>query len=287
MRQEDVLVLLLGRLSFDKLTKVRIFHLVKNGIDWYEFLNICVKKRLICMAYKNLMDLDLIQLLPMIIIDNMQYHYEKNQEQNKKFLQAAAPIISYFKNNNILAMPVKGLRFLNTIYNKKAGMRLLSDIDFIASANNHTEIHSFMKQSGYSTYLVNDRDILYSTRKNIKSYFYIKFEEANSYGKLRIDFDFSYPDKWIKMIQSSEQPVYEFLYLCNSYYKETYNKIDLKNIASYNYVKLIDIYEYCSKYLSFYSMKEILGYADELNTHEQVMFTITCLNTLYTDVFHT
>ena len=70
MKSEEALVLLLGRLSFDDLTKVRIYHLIKNGLDWYEFLNICIRKKLICMVYKSLSDLGLIQLLPMIVINN-------------------------------------------------------------------------------------------------------------------------------------------------------------------------------------------------------------------------
>lgn len=286
MKQEEALVLLLGRLSFDQLTKVRIFHLIKNGIDWYEFLNICIKKKLICLVYKNLVDLGLIQLLPMIIINNMQYHYEQNQEQNQKLLQASAPVISYFENNNILAIPVKGLRFLNTIYRKEPGVRILSDVDYIASASDRSIIHDFMKKSGYDVYLINNQDAFCSTDSSIQSFYYIKFEGENFYGKLRVDFDFKYPDDWIKLIQSSEQPVYEFLYLCNTYYYETYNKIELSNIGSYNYLKLIDIHEYCSEYLSAYSIGEILTYADEMNVREQALFTITCLNNLYINVFH-
>jgi len=286
MTPEDALVLLLGRLTFDNLTKVRIFNIVKNGVDWYKFLNICVKRKLICMVYKSLTDLEIIQLLPMIIINNMQYHYEQNQEQNRKFLKVSAPIISYFNNNDILAVPVKGIRFLNTIYSKELGVRILSDIDFIASSKNQSDIHCFMKQSGYNTYLVNNKDVFCSTNTNVKSYFYIKFDEKNSYGKLRIDFDFGYPDDLIQKVQSSEQPVYEFLYLCNSYYEETYNIINSKNIATYNYVKLIDIHEYYSKYLSAYAIKEIFHYADKINSRKQLMFILDCLEALYTDVFH-
>lgn len=285
MKPEEALVLLLGRLTFDKLTKTRIFHLVKNGIDWYEFLNICVKKKLICMVYKNLKDLKLIQLLPTIIINNMQYHYEQNQKQNQRFLQASTSVISYFKNNNILGIPVKGLRFLNTIYNKEPGIRILSDIDFIVSVKNQAQIHNYMKDSGYDIYLVNNQDFYCSTRSNVKSYFYINFEETNFYGSLRIDFNFSYSDNWIELIQSG-QPIYEFLYLCTSYYEDSYNKADSNNIVSYNYVKLIDIHEYCCKYLSSCSIDDVFVYADELSVCKQVLFTLTCLNNLYTDIFY-
>lgn len=285
MKQEEALVILLSRLTFDKLTKIRIFHLIKNSIDWYMFLNICVKRKLICLVYKNLKDLDIIQLLPMVIINNMQYHYERNQEQNQKFVLAATPVISYFKANAILATPVKGIRFIDTIYRKAPGVRILNDIDFVASTKNQSQIHDYMHNSGYDTYLVNDQDVLCSTNSRIRSYFYIKFEEENPYGRLRIDFDYSYSDKWIKLIQSSKQPIYEFLYLCTVYYNEIYKKIDSNNIASYSYVKLIDIREFCCEYLSTYSIEDIYIHAHELNVKEQVLFTITCLKKFYTDIF--
>lgn len=285
MKQEEALVLLLSRLDFDEATKVRIFHLIKNGVDWYEFLNICVKKKLICMVYSSLIHLQLIQLLPMIIINNMQYHYEQNLEQNQKFLQVATDIMSHFKKQKILIIPVKGLRFLKTIYNKEPAVRILNDIDFITSANNQLNIHEFMKNSGYHTYLINDRDAFCSTNSNIKSCFYIKFEESNPYGKLRIDFDFSCPDKWIEQIQRLNQPIYEFLYLCNSYYTEAYTNIKLNDIATYSYVKLVDIHEYYHQYLSSYSNINILDYADQMKIREQTLFTLTCINNIYKDMY--
>jgi len=236
------------------------------------------------MIYKNLKNLELIKLLPMIIINNMQYHYEQNQKQNQRFIQVSNSAISYFKNNNILATPVKGLRFLNTIYSQEPGIRILSDIDFIASAKNQSQIRDYMKESGFDIYLINDQDVFCSVDPNIKSYFYIKLEEADHYGKLRIEFNFSYPDNWIELIQSSKEPVYEFLYLCTSYYDESYCKVIFNKITTYNYVKLIDIHEYYCKYLTTYSMDEIYVYADQLNIHEQVQFTIICLSSVYTDI---
>lgn len=285
MKQEEALVLLLSRLSFDETTKVRIYHLIKNGVDWYEFLNICVKKKLICMVYSSLNRLQLIQLLPMIIVNNMQYHYEQNLTQNKKFLQVADDILSHFESKDILITPVKGLHFLKTIYNKEPGIRILNDIDFIASPDSQLNIHEFMKNSGYHRYLINNSDVFCYTNENIQSSFYIKFEEFNPYGKLRIDFDFSYPDKWIKQMQGVNEPIYEFLYLCNSYYIETYTKTKPNNIATYNYVKLIDIYEYYHQYISSYSKKDILAYADEMEVREQTLFSLICLNNICKDMY--
>lgn len=283
MESEEVLLLLLGRLSFDNLTKTRIFHLLKKGIDWYEFLNICVRKKLICLAYKNLTELNLIQLLPMIVIDNMQYHYEQNLEQNKKFLQVSAPIISFLKSNSYLAEPVKGLKLLTSIYNKVPGVRILNDIDFIVSSIHQNDIHEFMIKSGFKPYLVNDQDVLCVGNKKVKSYFYINFEGKNPYGKLRVDFDFSYSDKWIKAIQLKKQHVYEFLYLCNEYYKVMADKIQPKNISTYDYSKLIDIHEYYIRYLKTLPKEDILTYANEMNVRKPALFTVACLKKIYTD----
>lgn len=285
MKQEEALAILLGRLSFDNLTKVRIFHLVKNGIDWYEFLNICVKKKLICMAYKNLLELGLIQLLPMVVVSNMQYHYEQNKKQNQKYIAASLPIIRHIKSNNILATPVKGLHFLNTIYKKDFGVRILNDIDFIVSTSDQLKINDFMKKLGYNIYLINDSDAFCSTRFNNKSYFYIKLEETATYERLRMDFNYDYSDDWIRLMQSSEAHIYHFLYLCNSYYEEVFNKSEYNNITTYNYIKLIDIHEYFIKYLTMYSKEKIYSYADTLNIKKQVDFTIICLNRLYTNFF--
>ena len=140
-------------------------------------------------------------------------------------------------------------------------------------------------KSGYNTYLINDRDVLFSTNSNIKSYFYIKFEGENFYGKLRIDIDFGYPDSWLQLIKTSAQPIYEFLYLCTSYYNESYNEIASHSVTSYNYAKLVDIYEYCRKHLTSYSIDQIYIHATDLNVHNEVLFTIKCLETIYADFF--
>lgn len=284
MKSEEALALLLGRLFFDDLTKVRIYHLIKNGLDWYEFLNICIRKKLICMVYKSLSDLGLIQLLPMIVINNMQYHYDRNQKQNEIFLEASEALIACFKQKNILAVPIKGLRFLTTIYSKSPAVRILNDIDFIASASNQYQINDLMLNSGYKPYLINDRDALCYSDSNRISSFYIKFEPSDPYGKLRIDFDYGCSDKWISDIVEEKSPIYEFLYLCCLYYEKMHNTSQIDDISSYNYIKLIDLHEYYYAYLLSFSSENILAYADAMNIHQQTVFTLNCLKRIYPDM---
>lgn len=284
MSHEESLVFLLGRLHFDDFTKMRIYHLIKSGIDWYKFLNVCVKRRLICLIYKNLINLELIQLLPLIIVNNMKYHYKNNFEHNTVLIQTVNTINSYFKQNNILAVPVKGLHFLHTIYKEDIGVRILSDIDYIASSKKKDDIHSFMQKSGYQTYLINNQDAFCLIDSDIQSYFYIKFESNNCYDKLRIDFDFNYPDFWVEEVMSSDNHIYIFMYLCKAYCMSIYGKTEPYTLPQYNYEKLIDIHEYYKEYLTFLDTKRISSIANDLHIKNEVSHTINCLKNLYTDM---
>lgn len=282
VEKEEALVLLLGRLHFDTYTKVRIFHIIKNGVDWYEFLNICIRKKLICLAYKNLVDFEFIHLLPSIIKNNMQYHYEENCKQNNLFVKATAPIISYFEQNNLVATSVKGIRFLNTLYANEPGVRILSDIDFVALPDYRFDIHNFMLKSGFQTYLINDLDALCAFNLPIQSYFYIKVGDKELSNKLRIDFDYSYSMEWIKGIK--ENPLYEFIYLCKNYFIKMHSKTNPDSISQYDYMKLIDLHEYYIKYLTLKSVDDINKMAVQLHLKDEVQYTINCLKTLYSDI---
>lgn len=285
MKAEEALAILLGRLTFDQPSKTRIFHLIKNGIDWYDFLNICVRKKLICFAYRGLVTLGLIQLLPMIVINNMQYHYEQNRKQNNFFSKASFPIKAFLEQENILAIPTKGLRFLDTIYQEEPEVRILSDIDFIASSRNYNSINEFMIKNGFDPYLTNNQDILCSGSNEVKSRFYIKFEKEDPYGKLRADFDFSYSDKWLELIRDENHPIYEFLYLCHEFYKENINVIQISKFSSYNYVKLVDLREYYIKYVYTASLKDLLACAATAKVQESVIFTVRCMRNFFPDLF--
>ena len=284
MKAEEALVILLGRIYFDTLTKIRIYHIIKNGIDWYYFLNICIKNKILCLAYKSLQLLELLPLLPSIIRSNMEYHYKYNCKQNNYFIKASEPIISYFEKKGIIATPVKGLRFLKTIYSGDPGVRILSDIDFIASNRYKFDIHKFMIQSGYKIYLINNTDSLCSINSSVKSYFFIKIENNEFQDKLRFDFDFSYTNDLINNIRESKNPLYEFLYLCQNYFLEMHLKSNPPSSKEYNYMKLVDLHEYYVKYLTNININEINKISSNLNLNEQFEYTIRTLRKLYTDI---
>lgn len=284
LKKEEALVLLLGRLHFDTFTKTRIFHIIKNGVDWYEFLNISVKTKTICLVYKSLIHLGLIQLLPAIVKNNMQYHYEQNCNQNTYFFQAITSISAFFEQNNILSTCVKGMRFLNTIYSKDPGVRILSDIDFLALDKDKISVHTYMQQLGFYTYLINDNDVFCEDNNPVKSYFYIKYEDEKIFDKLRIDFDFTYSHEFINAIKTSDNPLYEFMYLCENYYTCMKKKSMPSSIQQYDYMKLVDLHEYYIKYLSHIDIRELNNLATQLNFNAALQYTFQCLEKLYTDI---
>lgn len=284
MKSEEALVILLGRLSFDSIIKTRIYHLIKKGVDWYEVLNICIRHKLICLVYKNLIELNLIQLLPMIVINNMHAHYIQNTYDNEKFLSESKHIIKYTKANNILATPVDGIHFIHTLYKNDPGVRIMSDIDYIASITVQDRIHNYMIDSGYKLYLINDEDAFCYFNKNIQKKFYIKTNNTSIYERLRVDFDFSLPDEWIRLIYQKEKPIYFFLYLCNSYYEKMNDKLNNNIYLEQKFTNLLEMYEYYKKYLNCYSYEQIISFANGWNLHKQVEFVLRVFDN-YKNIF--
>lgn len=284
MTKEETFAVLLGRTHFDQFTKTRIYHILKSGIDWYSFLNICIINKTLCLVYRSLQILELLPLLPTIIKNNMEYHYKCNCKQNNYFLKASEPIISYFEQKRIMATPVKGLRFLKTIYSADCGVRILSDIDFIASDKDKSKIHSFMTESRFNTYLINNTDSLCSINSTVKSYFYIKIEKNEFQDKLRFDFDFSFADDLINQIRENQNPLYEFLFLCQNYFLDVHSKSNASANKKYNNIKLIDLHEYYLKYLKKISFKEINELSAHMQLKKELEYTIVCLKELYTDI---
>lgn len=275
LKAELALVILLGRFQFDDSIKLRIYHIIKNGVDWYEFLNSCVKTNLICIAYKNLIRLGLLDLLPAIIRNNMHYHYKSNCIRNKLLFDEALKINEHFGKEKILAVPVKGIHLLDTVYKHDPGLRILNDIDYLALRADHEKIHSYMKEQGFSTYLINDQDAFCATHSTETSHFYVKHIKGEFCNDLRVDFDYSYPADLIGEIGFDY--ICEFFYLCNIYFMSMQKKGKPNFVEQFNYTKLIDIYAYCKMFLYNMPLSDIQAKAAQKNCLEQVNYSFDCL----------
>lgn len=279
MKAEKALVILLGRFEFDELIKTRIFHIIKNGIDWYDFLNYCIKTNMVCLVYKNMVILGIEKLLPATIKYNMRYHYEQNTIRNEYLMATLKKITRGLKEKGILIVPIKGAKFLSTIYKKDPGVRLLNDIDVLAESSSKDTIYIYMKENGFDSYLINNEDAFCLHGTDEQCHFYISFTEGGLNDDLRIDFDYAHSAFFIQKIRDNNF-VYELCYLCKSYYSSMKKKSFPMDVDKFDYVKLIDIYEYYRSCLVGINEVKLKSAAEELHFSEELRYVLACLEQL-------
>lgn len=279
MEAELALVILLGRLQFEDSIKLRIYHIIKNGVDWYGVLNYCIKTNLLCIVYQNLISLGLLNLLPSIIKNNMHYHYISNYKRNQYLISESARINAFFKREKIQAIPVKGIKFLDTIYSAYPGIRILNDIDYIAVQSDRNMIHTYMKEHGFDTYLVNDQDAFCVVHSAENSHFYIKTTEDEFCIDLRVDFDYGHSVDFLTKIEND--CLSEFFYLCCQCFLAMQEKRDLDFVEQFQFSKLVDICAYRGKFLRNLSLSEIQEKAAQRNCLEEVNYSFDCLKKIH------
>lgn len=279
LKGEKALVILLGRFEFDEIVKIRIFHIIKNGVDWYDFLNYSVRTNTVCLVYANMVKLGIEKLLPATIKSNMKYHYIQNTVRNQHLLVSLEKIIQGLAEKDITVVPIKGAKFLYTIYKDDLGVRLLNDIDLLAEHSSKDAIYEYMKENGFCSYLVNNKDAFCSNGADEECHFYISITKVGLHDDLRIDFDYTYPAIFIKGIKENNH-LYEFCYLCKLYYSSMKKEAFPYTVDQFNYIKLVDIYEYHKSYLSNLTWVELKSVAKELNFVKELNYVLACFEQL-------
>ena len=279
MKAEKALVILLGRLEFDELIKTRIFHIIKNGVDWYDFLNYCIRTNLVCLVYKNMIILGIDKLLPATIKYNMRYHYEQNTIRNEFLIASLNKITRGLIEKGVSIVPIKGVKYLSTIYKEDPGVRLLKDIDILAEPSSKYTISKFMKENGFASYLINNEDAFCLDGKDEQCHFYINFTEMGLHDDLRIDFDYSCSESFVRKIRGNDY-LYELCYICRSYYTSMKNQGFSIDLDRFDYMKLVDIHRYFKVYLADMKEAELKRAAAELHFTDELRYVLDCLEKL-------
>lgn len=280
MSHEKALVILLGRIDINELVKTRIFHIIKNGIDWYAFLSHCLKTNMVCLVYKNMIRLGIEKLLPAIVKSNMRYHYEQNILRNQFLIVYLDKLLGDLASNNIVVEATRGIKFLKTIYEDDPGVRILSDIDILAKQSDKAGIHYYMTGNKFCTYLINNKDAFCLENSDVECQFYINFCPIGLNDDLRIDFDYSCSEDFIKKI-SENNYIYEYCYLCRSYYSSMKKKSWPYSIDQFDYIKLVDIYEYYKKFLIHTTKSELQTAVKQMHFANEVKYVIECIEQLF------
>jgi hypothetical protein len=132
IRDEEILLLGLCRLSFDAEKKVMLTALAENLKDWNYFTALAQKHGVSALVYNNLQELGFLPLLPKENRDILHGSLMISVSRNALQIKGASEAIGLLSRDNIRAVLLKGLALEISVYGNR-GLRQMTDVDILVS----------------------------------------------------------------------------------------------------------------------------------------------------------
>lgn len=261
---EQKLIVLLGRYTFDEHTIKEIEDLLEHKIEWNKVLEYAISCKCIGLIYFNLIRLGLMVYIKPIIYYIFKYYYYGNKLKNIFLMEEKTRLLDAFRRNHIVVYPLKGARLLSEIY-IDLGSRTMNDLDFLCKLEDRNIIDDVMREMGYRQGEFDWRE--YSIKKierskmigwkinmnTLPTYLKIPPREKTQLEYIAIDFsyalnlkkDVSITKKIFENGLSDNMDSIDFLlHLCCHLYKEAEEDIWIEAAADVNLIKFCDIREF-------------------------------------------
>ena len=136
--------------KFEKKNKKEVLLKLKNKkIDWDEITKISTNHLVFSALYCNLKKVNFLKYLPKDLIIYMKYINNINEERNTQIIIQAKEINELLLSNNITPIFLKGTaNILEGLYDN-ISERMIGDIDFICSKNEHQRAVKILLENGY------------------------------------------------------------------------------------------------------------------------------------------
>ena len=148
IRNEEILLLGLCRLSFTKELERKISDLAKGVSDWEYFASLANEHGVIALAYHNLEKLGLRPLLPGKIAEKLSSALMVSLSRNAFHISVISEVLRLFNEVNIKTVLLKGMALELEVYGN-SGLRQMSDIDILLSRENHKKGRKILIEKGY------------------------------------------------------------------------------------------------------------------------------------------
>lgn len=171
--------------------KREIKALLSQKIDWRDFLKKSYAHRIAPLIYYNLKKLDLLSFIPKPTVNGLEAAYIYTSRVNMVFAEELKHILNAFQKEGISCIILKGMAFVETIYQQNPGIRPLKDIDLLLRKEDVKEASLVLKHMGYQFY-----DRYRSEPFYWQSHFHLPFEKKEKRGNfhLEIHWDLLEPD---------------------------------------------------------------------------------------------
>lgn len=148
IRNEEILLLGLCRLSVNVELKIMLQALAEEITDWPYFCNLANQHGIEALVYHNLTTLGFIGILPDREAEKLRIALMQNLRRNTIIGVELAETLKILNENNINAVLLKGMALELSVYGNE-GLRQMSDVDVLVERKDSIRAWQLLKGNGF------------------------------------------------------------------------------------------------------------------------------------------
>jgi hypothetical protein len=148
IRDEEILLLGLCRLSFDVEITVMLQALTETTTDWNYFYSLAKAHGVAALVYHNLEKLNFLQFIPKEVNDSLRTALMASLSKNIRNSEAMIEVLKLLNRENIKTVLLKGLALELSVYGN-AGLRQMTDVDVLVSRKNCMKAREILMNQGF------------------------------------------------------------------------------------------------------------------------------------------
>jgi hypothetical protein len=150
IRDEEILLLGLCRLSFGVELKVMLAALAETITDWNYFFLVANAHGVAALAYSNLEKLGFLHLAPDKVAQSLRNAIMVNLSRNARNTEAMGEVLRILNRENIKTVLLKGLALEMTVFGNQ-GLRQMTDVDVLVSRDNCMKARKLLMANGFES----------------------------------------------------------------------------------------------------------------------------------------
>jgi hypothetical protein len=148
IRDEEILLLGLCRMSFDVEITVMLQALTETVTDWNYFYSLAKAHGVAALVYHNLDKLNFLQYIPEEVTDSLRTSLMASLSRNIRNTEAMVEVLKLLNPENIKTVLLKGLALELSVYGN-AGLRQMTDVDVLVARKNCMKAREILMNYGF------------------------------------------------------------------------------------------------------------------------------------------
>lgn len=150
IRDEEILLMGLCRLSFDPELKVMLKALTEEAKDWDYFSSLADAHGVAALVYHNLEKLDFLQFIPESVTEHLRNSLFISLSSNTRNTESMSGVLKLLNQSGIKIVLLKGLALELSVYGHE-GLRQMTDVDVLVSREKCLLARKILMENGFSS----------------------------------------------------------------------------------------------------------------------------------------